>query len=85
MSTKFKLRLEQITLILFKIAGFVLLGIQIRKYYLDTFELTLEELIVTAVAISLVANPRFLLDGFNKIIASKFNANKNDNREIDDK
>lgn len=83
MSTKLKQKLEQLTLILFFTAGAVLLGIQIRKYYLGELTLTLNELIVTAVAISLIVNPRFLLNGLNKIIASKFNTNKND-REAND-
>ena len=83
MSTKLKQKLEQLTLILFFSAGAVLLGIQIRKYYLGELTLALNELIVTAVAISLIVNPRFLLNGLNKIIASKFNTNKND-REAND-
>lgn len=83
MSTKLKQKLEQLTLILFFIAGAVLLGIQIRKYYLGEITLSINELIVTAVAISLIVNPRFILNGLNKIISSKFS--RNDNRENDDK
>lgn len=78
MSTKLKQKLEQLTLILFFCAGAILLGSQIRKYILG-MELTIEELIVTVVAISLVINPRFLLNGFSKIIDSKFNKKSNDN------
>ena len=85
MSTKFKQRLEQVTLVLFKIAGIILLGIQIRKYYLDELELTFGEVVVTIIAIALAVNPRFLLNNFNRILASKFNTNKNDDREADDK
>lgn len=85
MSTKLKQKLEQITLILFRIAGIVLLGIQIRKYYFDQLELTIGEAVVNLIAIGLALNPRFLLNIFNRIISSKFNTNKNDNREVDDK
>ena len=74
---------QQIAYWVFLVAGIILLGVQIRKYYLNTLVLSLEEVIVTCVAVALTINPKFILNGINKIIDSRSNVTKND-REIDD-
>ncbi len=85
MSENVKRKLAGLTLILFFLAGAVLLGVQIRKYYLGELDLTINELIVTAVAVSLVVNPKFLLNGINKVVNANFKGNSNDNRKDNDR
>lgn len=52
--------------------GLILIGMQIIKYWNGTLLLSIEELIVSLVAVSLAAAPRLILESIEKFINSKY-------------
>lgn len=59
------------------LAGITLISMQVYKYFIGTLELTVEELIVSLVAITLVVSPKLILESIEKFINSKY-GNKNE-------
>lgn len=59
------------------IAGIALISMQVYKYWNNTLELTIEELIVSLVATTLVISPKLILESIEKFINSKY-GNKNE-------
>ena len=59
------------------LAGIVLISMQVYKYFIGTLELTIEELIVSLVATTLVVSPKLILESIEKFINSKY-GNKNE-------
>ena len=48
------------------IVGFVILVLQVYKYFKNTLELNINEVVLTAVAVILMRNPYSLIDLLNK-------------------
>jgi|LakMenE18May11ns_1017448.scaffolds.fasta_scaffold7329999_1 hypothetical protein len=48
------------------IIGFAILVLQVYKYFQDTLELNMNEVVLTAVAVVLMRNPYSLIDLLNK-------------------
>jgi hypothetical protein len=48
------------------IIGFVILVLQVYKYFKNTLELNINEIVLTAVAVILMRNPYSLIDLLNK-------------------
>lgn len=59
------------------LAGISLISMQVYKYFIGTLELTIEELIVSLVATTLVVSPKLILENIEKFINSKY-GNKNE-------
>ncbi len=59
------------------LAGIALISMQVYKYFIGTLELTVEELIVSLVATTLVVSPKLILESIEKFINSKY-GNKNE-------
>lgn len=59
------------------LAGIALISMQVYKYFIGTLELTVEELIVSIVATTLVVSPKLILESIEKFINSKY-GNKNE-------
>lgn len=59
------------------LAGIALISMQVYKYFIGTLELTVEELIVSLVATTLVVSPKLILENIEKFINSKY-GNKNE-------
>lgn len=59
------------------LAGIALISMQVYKYFIGTLELTIEELIVSLVATTLVVSPKLILESIEKFINSKY-GNKNE-------
>lgn len=59
------------------LAGIALISMQVYKYFIGTLELTIEELIVSLVATTLVVSPKLILENIEKFINSKY-GNKNE-------
>lgn len=59
------------------LAGIALISMQVYKYFIGTLELTVEELIVSIVATTLVVSPKLILESIEKFINSKYR-NKNE-------
>ena len=57
--------------------GIALMIMQLIKYYDNTLILSVEELIVSAISVSLMINPLFFLDAINKFINNKYGKNTN--------
>ncbi|WP_445458419.1 hypothetical protein [Flavobacterium sp. HNIBRBA15423] len=57
------------------ILGIGLLMLQFSKYYTNTLELKIEELIVSLVAIVMTVNPLFIIDSLRKFFNSKYGKN----------
>lgn len=55
--------------------GIGLLCLQFKKYFFNTLELSVEEFIVTMVAVVLTINPLFFLESLQKFINSKYGKN----------
>ncbi|MBC7847262.1 MAG: hypothetical protein H7Y10_12295 [Flavobacterium sp.] len=55
------------------ILGIGLLCLQFKKYYFNTLEFSIEEFIVTMVAVVMAINPLFFLESLSKFINSKTN------------
>lgn len=53
--------------------GIALITMQVIKYWNNTLELKIEELVVSFVAISLVLAPRIILESIEKFVNSKTN------------
>jgi len=53
--------------------GIGLLCLQFKKYYFNTLEFSIEEFIVTMVAVVMAINPLFFLESLAKFINSKTN------------
>lgn len=62
---------------LLMLLGIALITMQVIKYWNNTLELKIEELVVSFVAISLVLAPRIILESIEKFINSKY-GNKNE-------
>ena len=58
---------------LLMLLGLALITMQVIKYWNNTLELKIEELVVSFVAISLVLAPRIILESIEKYINSKTN------------
>ena len=58
---------------LLMLLGIALITMQVIKYWNNTLELKIEELVVSFVAISLVLAPRVILESIEKYINSKTN------------
>jgi hypothetical protein len=58
---------------LLMLLGIALITMQVIKYWNNTLELKIEELVVSFVAISLVLAPRIILESIEKFINSKTN------------
>lgn len=54
-------------------AGLTLITMQILKYWNNSLELKIEELVVSLVAISLVIAPKIILESIEKFVNSKTN------------
>jgi hypothetical protein len=58
---------------LLMLLGIALITMQVIKYWNNTLELKIEELVVSFVAISLVLAPRIILESIEKFVNSKTN------------
>ena len=58
---------------LLMLLGLALITMQVIKYWNNTLELKIEELVVSFVAISLVLAPRIILESIEKFVNSKTN------------
>lgn len=58
---------------LLMLLGIALITMQVIKYWNNTLELKIEELVVSFVAISLVLAPKVILESIEKYINSKTN------------
>lgn len=66
---------RQIAYWIMLLLGIGLLLLQFKKYSDNTLELSLEEFIVTMVAVVLTINPMFFLESLTKFINSKYGKN----------
>lgn len=53
--------------------GIALLSFQFYKYFTNSLELTIEESIVTMVALTMIINPLLIIEFLRKIVNTKFN------------
>ena len=58
---------------LLMLLGIALITMQVIKYWNNTLQLKIEELVVSFVAISLVLAPRIILESIEKFVNSKTN------------